>query len=343
MRSERIESEEQLELVLSEPSEELVGLLRKIEGDIMILGIGGKIGPSLGRTAVRAVERSGRGRSVFGVSRFSDSDAKRKIQDAGIEAIECDLLDETLVGDLPKARNIIFMAGRKFGTTGNEDTTWALNVLVPAHVARAFPKSRIVVFSTGCVYPLVEPWGGGCRESDSTEPVGEYASSCLGRERVFEYYGRQNGTESAILRLNYAIDLRYGVLYDIASRVWKGERIPLSVPYVNVIWQGDVNNLALRALSVCSHPPLVLNITGPHVLSVRTVAKSFGELFGKEPLFEATGSDHSLLSDASKVAKLLPFSPVSVDQMIEWTAAWIKAGRRSLGKPTHFESSDGRF
>lgn len=343
MIPDSVKSENELEELLSIPSPALVDLMGSLEGDLMILGIGGKIGPSLGRTAVRAIADSGKPRKIYGVSRFSDPTARESVEAAGINAISCDLLDDSALRELPEVQNIVFMAGRKFGTSGSEELTWAMNVLVPANVARRFSKSRIVVFSTGCVYPLVTPEGGGCSESDPPGPVGEYASSCLGRERVFEYYSGVAGTPVCILRLNYAIDLRYGVLFDIASRVWNGEAVSLSVPFVNIIWQGDVNNLALCALQECESPPEILNITGPETLSVHALALQFGKCFGKKVLFDESAGVGSLLSDASRSYRTYGYPSVPLAAMIEWTAAWVADGRRSLGKPTHFETNDGRY
>ncbi len=343
MLPHEIATESELEEELSVPSPDLVDLMREIDGELMILGIGGKIGPSLGRTAARAVAASGRSRRIYGVSRFTDSSVRDSLDRVGIETIVCDLLDVSSVERLPKARNIIFMAGRKFGTTGAEGLTWAMNVLVPGNVARCFSESRIVVFSTGCVYPLVDSGHAGSREVDPAEPLGEYANSCLGRERVFEHYSAELGSQVCILRLNYAIDLRYGVLFDIASRVFNGETVSLSVPYVNVIWQGDVNNQALSALPLCASPPEVLNITGAERLSVRRLAGRFGELFDKPVHFENEDATGSLLSDSSRARELFGSPRVPIDTMVEWTAAWIRHGGRSLGKPTHFEASDGRY
>ncbi|HUX12502.1 MAG TPA: NAD(P)-dependent oxidoreductase [Spirochaetia bacterium] len=338
-----ITSEEELDLALSAPSSALIARMAETDGDIMVLGIGGKIGPTLGMTAVRAIRETDRPKQVYGVSRFSEPGLEERLSSSGIVTLNCDLLNEAAVRELPKVPNIIFMAGRKFGTIGAEDLTWAMNALVPAHVARSFPDSRIVVFSTGCVYPLVSPEGGGSSESDVAAPVGEYGWSCLARERMFSFYSRIAGTKVCLFRLNYAVDLRYGVLYDIAERIWSGRPVSLSVPYVNVIWQGDVNNQALLALDLCASPPDILNVTGSEILSVRELARMLAERFGKPVEFDEAGGTSALLSDSTRAISLFGQPSVSVMQMVDWTADWVMRGGRSLGKPTHFEVSDGRF
>ncbi|HUZ18302.1 MAG TPA: NAD-dependent epimerase/dehydratase family protein [Spirochaetia bacterium] len=338
-----IDDEDSLEEALSRPSSYLINLFRALEGDILILGIGGKIGPSLGATAVRAAREAGASTQVLGAARFSDRSMISRLSSWGIEPIVCDLSNEDEVNRLPKVKNVVFMAGRKFGTTGGENTTWAMNAVVPSIVARSFRESRIVVFSTGCVYPLVSPSSGGCTEDDPAQPVGEYSFSCLARERIFSYYSEANGTPCCLLRLNYAIDLRYGVLHDIAERIWNDQAVSLEVPAVNVIWQGDVNNQALAALSLCASPPQRINVTGPETLSIRRIALELGELLGKEVAFEGSEGDTALLSDSSRAVEMFGYPRVGVRQMMRWTAEWVARGGRSLGKPTHFEVSDGRY
>lgn len=343
MVPEFFSDEEQLDEFMTEPSAELVSMMAKLEGDIMILGIGGKMGHTLGRQAMRAVRRAGARKRIFGVSRFSDPAQREKIQEAGIETITCDLLEPSEVEKLSDAPNVVFMAGRKFGTGGNEHLTWAMNTIVPSLVARRFFRSRIVVFSTGCVYPLVRPERGGCNESDPVGPVGEYAMSCLGRERIFEHYSRIRGTKTAIVRLNYSIDMRYGVLHDIASSVFARGRVDISVPAFNVIWQGDATEQILRTFGVCSDPPFIINITGLEQTSTKEIAVNMAELMDREVSFTSEEGEKALLSDSSKAAALFGISRVPLATMVRWTAHWVENGGASVGKPTHFEVHDGEY
>lgn len=340
-----IRNEAELEAFMSAPSAKVISLMREIGGDIAILGIAGKVGVTLGMMAVRAIEAAGVKKKVYGVSRFSDVASRSKLDALGIETIACDLLDGASVNKLPGAKNVIFLAGRKFGTVGAQDLTWATNTIVPANVARHFASSAIVAFSTGCVYDFTPSFSGGSIESDDPRPVGEYAQSTLGRERIFEYYSRTAGTPVCLFRLNYAIDLRYGVLYDIAGRVNGGEPIDLSVGTFNCIWQGDVLERTLLSLKYCTSPPTALNITGPETVSVRWAAEEFGRRFGKKPLF--TGAEPcgagGYLTNAAKSIGLFGYPSVTLPDMIDMVAAWVAAGGASLGKPTHFESTDGRY
>jgi nucleoside-diphosphate-sugar epimerase len=314
-----------------------------LDGDLMILGAGGKMGPSLARRARRAIVEAGVSKRVLAVARFSTPQVQRDLECAGIETIAADLLEPEALNVLPDCRNVVFMAARKFGTTGSEYLTWALNAYLPARVADRFRNSRIVAFSTGNVYPLVPVAHGGARESTPTAPMGEYAQSALARERMFEYFSARHGTAVALLRLNYAIDLRYGVLADIGRKVFERRPVDVSMGAVNVIWQGDANSVCLRAFSLCKAPPVVLNLTGPETLSVRAIARRFGEHFGVEPVLEGVESASALLSDASECHRIFGYPGVSVAQMIEWTASWIAAGGASWNKPTHFEVRDGKF
>ncbi len=333
----------QLEEALSTPCPALIEMMRKIEGDIMILGIAGKIGVTLGMTALKAIRHAGVAKKVIGVSRFSDSNARSRLEQYGIETIQCDLLDIDAVRMLPDIRNIIFMAGRKFGTSSSMEKTWAINTIVPAHIASRFQKSRIAAFSTGCVYDLVPVESGGSKETDPPAPVGEYAQSALARERIFEFYSLSNQTPVCLLRLNYAIDLRYGVLRDIGDSVYGGQPVDVTMGYVNIIWQGDAINQSLLCLDHCSSPPLVLNITGPETLSVREIALEFERHFSLDANIVGKESPTALLSDSSRATSLFGNPAVSVDQMITWTAEWIKSGGPSLNKPTHFQTRDGKF
>ncbi len=339
----KIETESDLEEIMSRPAAETVETVSKLDGDIIILGAGGKIGPTLAKLAKNAIEEAKIDKRVIAVSRFSTPGVKRKLNDAGIETISCNLLDKEAVDRLPEASNVIYMVGRKFGTKGDEPLTWATNTYVPALVAQKFRRSRIVVFSTGNVYPLVPVSSGGATESHPPGPIGEYAQSCLGRERIFEYFCGKFGTEAVFLRLNYAIDLRYGVLLDVAQKVFRGIPIDLRMGYVNVIWQGDVNNAAIRAFTLCRNPPGILNVTGPETVSIRWLATCFGEIFGKEPVFENEEIETALLSNASEYHRLFGYPDVTLKQMIRWVAHWVLIGGPTLNKPTHYEVRDGRF
>ena len=338
-----IESEAQLEELLSRPSPADVAFARALAGDVLVLGAGGKMGPSLARRVRRAGEAAGVPRRVSAASRFSEPGLAESLRRDGIEAVPCDLLDPASLDRLPSAGDVLFLAGRKFGSTGRPDLTWAHNTVLPTHVARRFASSRIVVFSTGNVYPLVDASSTGSVETDPTGPVGEYAQSCLGRERVFEYFSRENGTPCLLFRLNYATDLRYGVLADVARKVWNGEPVDLTVPKVNAIWQGDANSYAFRALALAASPPAVLNVTGPGQVAVRDVAQRLARRFGREVRFAGEEGPAALLSDASRCRARLGEPEVPLDLLVEWTAAWVEAGGRDLGKPTKFERSDGRF
>lgn len=338
-----IDSEEMLDDLLSVPRPELVDMMSSLDGDIMILGIAGKMGITLGRLAQRAAEAAGVKKKIYGVARFSSDEARQTLEKWGIETIKCDLLDPVAVAELPEVANIIYMAGKKFGTDGSEELTWAMNTVAPAYVAQHFKNSRIVVFSTGCVYPLVPVASCGCTESVAPVPVGEYSQSCLGRERVFGHFAKQNGTKTLLYRLNYAIDLRYGVLFDIAGRIWADQPVSVSVPHFNVIWQGDANNYALLSLGLCGSPAEILNVTGPEIIPVTHIAEEFGRIFKKKVEYTGISGSVNYLNNASKLFKLFGYPAVSLDRMIQWQADWIMNGGRSLGKPTHFEVNDGKY
>ena len=337
-----IRNEEELDDVLSIPQGETIEYMKRLDGDIMILGIGGKVGPTLGMTAVKACRQAGVSKKVYGVARFSDGSLMPKLEDQGITCLKCDLLIPEQIESLPKTPNIIFMAGRKFGQTGSDHLTWALNTIVPANVARAFPDSRFVVFSTGSLYDLWPTDTEGPGETHTFTSIGEYANSCLGRERIFEYYSRANGTKALQYRLNYAIDLRYGVLYEIGKQVYEGNPVNLETGYANVIWQGDANNAAIRCLDLAASPPEILNVTGDKV-RVRDVAVKFGKIMGKQPSFTGTEAPTAFLSNTAKMRRLLGPPPTSVDTLIHMIADWIMRGGRTLDKPTHFQTRDGQF
>lgn len=341
--SDSLSGEEQLEELLSRPSDALVDMLSGIDGDFLFLGVNGKIGPSLALMAKRALDQAGLKKRCIGVSKFQTDDARTKLENQGIETIQGDLLDVEFIRGLPACRNVFFLAGMKFGSTGNPALTWAVNSFLPGLVAEQFRDSRIAAYSTGCVYPLVTPESGGSSETDVPLPVGEYAQSCLGRERMFEYGSNRYGTPVTLIRLNYAVELRYGVLVDIARKVMQKEPIDLKTGYFNVIWQGDANDLVLRSLSLASSPACVLNITGHEILSVREVALKFARLFKTGVQFIGEEAPTALLSNASASFRLLGEPAVRVDQVIQWTASWMMKNGTLLDKPTHFEVRDGKY
>jgi nucleoside-diphosphate-sugar epimerase len=334
---------EQLELELFTPSESLIADVAKIEGDIMILGVGGKMGPSLSRLAKRAIEKAGLKKKVIGVSRFSQESSKKELEEEGIETISADLLNEDHLKSLPEVKNVIYMAGTKFGTSGNEYSTWAMNAYLPGRVAEKFKNSHIVAFSTGNVYPFVQVASGGATEENPVDPVGEYAQSCLGRERIFEYFSRQLNIPMLIYRLNYAIDFRYGILLEIAKSVSEGKEIDLRTGNVNVIWQGDANEYAIRSLLLCQSPPKVLNITGPETVSIRWLAEEFGKRFKKNPIFINQEESTALLNNASLSHNIFGYPRVSLRKMIDLTKAWLEMGGEISKKLTHFQERKGKF
>lgn len=339
----KIKNENELDSILTEPKSELIDAMSRLDGDIMILGIGGKMGTSLGVMAVRALTAGNIRKKVYGVSRFSDAAGQNYLERSGIKTIACDLLNQSEVEKLPRVKNIIFMAGKKFGTQVAADYTWVMNTLAPGYIAEHFSGSNIVVFSTGCVYPLVGVETGGCSEDICPEPVGDYAQSALGRERVFGYYARSGRIRALIFRLNYATDLRYGILYDIGAKVWSGQVVNRNVGYLNVIWQGTANYYALRSLELCSSPAEILNITGPEMVSVEHVAESFGKLMNKKVYYEGEVGNRCYLNNASKSFEFFGHPPVNLELLLQWQASWIMDGGRSLDKPTHFEVSNGKF
>jgi hypothetical protein len=340
---ETIRNEQELETFLATPYPETVEMMKRIDGDIMVLGAGGKMGPSLARLAKRACREAGADKRIIGVSDVFDDKVRNDLDSDGIETIVCDLIDPTAVEKLPRATNIIYMVGRKFGEEGTEALTWVVNVVVPANVGRIFRDSRITAFSTGCVYRLESPESDGSVETDEPDPVGEYANSCLGRERSFEYCSREFSTPVLLFRLNYSIDLRYGVLVDIAQAVNEDRPVDLTVNAVNVIWQGDAINRALLSLELASVPAFPLNVTGPETLVVEAVAKEFGELLGKEVKFAGKDSGKAYLNNARRSIDIFGPPRVTAQTMIRWVVDWIRSGNPLLGKPTLFQITDGEY
>lgn len=339
-----IDSVEDLENLLSEPTDAVIKTMAALDGDLVILGVGGKMGPTLARMAKRASDLAGVKRRIIGVSRFSaPSGLEQRLNAWGIETHHCDLLDAQAYAQLPDAANVVYMAGLKFGCTGNESLTWAMNAFVPGLVATRYRGSRFAIFSTGNVYGLSPVSHGGALETDPVRPQGEYALSCLGRERVFEHFSRINHTRMSILRLNYAVEMRYGVLLDVARLVFDGRPVSLQMGHFNAIWQADASAMSLQSLTHASSPPLVVNITGPEVLSVIRVAQQLGELWHKPVHINGAESSDALLSNAQKAFHLFGYPRVSIDQVLAWLADWVARGGESLGKPTHFESRSGDF
>ena len=336
-------TEQKLNNLLTTPSESLISDIASLEGDIMILGAGGKMGPTLCILAKNAIRAAGIEKKVIAVSRFSDVETASLLTENDVEIISCDLLQPGALEKLPDVENIIFMAGKKFGTDGNEFATWAMNVWLPSRVAERFSNSRFVVFSSGNLYPKVTISSGGATEKIPVDPVGEYCMSCLGRERMFEYAAKTYGTRIALFRLNYAIDLRYGVLYDIANKVLTDTPIDETTPSFNCIWQRDANEVAIRLLKYASTEVFTLNVTGPETASVRNTANIFGKLFGKVPHFIGTPSDTAYISNAGEMFRLFGYPSISLNTMIEWQAQWLKDGGRVLNKPTHFEERKGSY
>ncbi len=338
-----ITTEQQLDDILSTPSDEDVASLRELPGDILILGVGGKMGPTLAIRAKRASDAAGGKRRVIGVSRFTSHDAQKLLTSRGVETISADLLAREDLARLPECENVIYMAGRKFGSAGSPALTWAMNAWLPGLVCERFADSRIVAFSSGNIYPLMPVASGGATEGTPPGPIGEYAESVLARERIIQHFAETQGTPAVLLRLNYAVELRYGVLLDIGTKVFERKPVDLSMPAANVIWQGDANSVALRAWKLCQSPAAILNLTGPETLSVRYAATRFGEIFGVEPIFEGSESQTALLNNAARCHRLFGYPSVSIEQVIEWTANWIGRGGTTFNKPTHFETRDGKF
>ncbi len=328
-----------LEEWLSEPLAATRAVLQKIEGDIAVLGAGGKMGP----TMAMMLKKAAPGTTVYAVSRFSDKQVRQRIEEHGVKIIEADLLDESDLASLPEVPNVFYLAGMKFGASGNQPLTWAMNVYMPALVAQRYRQSRIVALSTGNVYPFTPLASDGPRETDLPGPVGEYAQSCLGRERMFQHFSQCFGTSVTLIRLNYANELRYGILVDLTLKVLHGDPIDVTMGAVNLIWQGDANNYIIRALSIAKSPPTILNVTGPQTLYVRDLVGRIGKVLGKEPHFVSQEADTALLSNASQCCGLFGPPAMSLDEMIQAIVPWVAAGKPVLSKPTKFAVRDGKF
>lgn len=332
-----------LEDLLSQPTPGVVDTMRRLEGDLLVLGVGGKIGPSLARMARRADEQAGRRRRIIGVARFSSPGLREQLEGWGLETIACDLLDRNALAALPDVPNILYLPAQKFGTTGQEGRTWAMNTYLAGMVCERFPQSRIVAYSTGNVYPLTPVDSGGPDEDTPLAPVGEYGMSALGRERMFLYFSEKFGIPVAIVRLNYAVEMRYGVLVDIAQKVLTGQPVDVTMGHFNVIWQGDSNAMTLRCFDQVASPPFVVNVTGLETLSIRYCAEEFAEQMGKDVSFVGEEAETALLSDADRAHNLFGPTTVSVEQMIEWISDWLLRGGETHNKPTHFQARDGKF
>lgn len=332
-----------LETKYTQPSSALINDLAKIDGDFIFLGIGGKMGPSMAKLLIDGLKALGQTRKVYGVSRFSDAASRAYLEEIGVETIACDLLDDKALQQLPEVKNVIYLAGFKFGAVGKEDFTWAMNSYLPGRVAEKFKNSRIVALSSGNVLPFVNVTDGGVDESIVPEPIGEYAQSTLGRERVFTYFSKKNQTPMLIYRLNYAVDFRYGVVREIAKQVYDGRAIDLTTNNVNVIWQSDANEVAIRSLLHTEAPAKVLNVTGPEILSIKWLAEKLGQGLGKEPVFVNEPASSALLNNAAECHRLFGYPSVSILEIIDITIQWIKNGGDEFGKDTHFQERKGKF
>ena len=340
---DRVWSEDALDTLLSTPSAKLIEDMRQIEGDIMVLGAGGKMGPSLCLLIQNAIREAGVNKQLTAVSRFTDEFAVRLMEKNGIRTISCDMMEPGAIDKLPDCPNIIFLAGRKFGTDGQEALTWAMNSILPAKVAYRYRNARIVVFSSGNVYPMATLHSGGALETESPLPNGEYAMSCLARERAFQYHAQTYGTQIMIYRLSFAVDLRYGVLYDIASSILKEEPISLTMPAFNCIWQGDANEMAIRGLLRASTADTIYNVTGPAIVSMEYAATRLGQLLGKAPVLVDAPTETAYVANSAKAMQEFGYPLVDINTLLAWQAEWILTGGRSLNKPTHYETRNGKY
>ena len=328
-----------LEDILSEPNDATKEVLAKLNGDIVVLGAGGKMGPTLAMMLKKASTK----KNVYAVSRFSDKSVKHRIEKAQVETIEADLLNESAYNKLPRAENVFYMAGMKFGATGNQPLTWAMNSYLPTLVARYYRDSRIVAFSTGNVYPFVDRSSSGATEETMPDPIGEYAQSCLGRERMFEYFSQLYKTPVNLIRLNYANEPRYGIIVDLTFKILNDDPIDLAMGAVNLIWQRDANDYIIRAIALADSPPAILNVTGPEVIPVRHLAEHIATILNKKPRFVSQETETALLSDASRCIKAFGPPETSLDQMVSMIVQWVVSGKKTLNKPTKYDMRDGKF
>lgn len=340
---EQIESEHALDEVLTRPDPKLVEFIRTVSSPLVLLGAGGKMGPTLAVLARRAAVAAGCKLDIVAVSRFGDPSVRRWLESYEIQILPCDLMRRESLQQLPEAENMIYLVGLKFGTSQNPSATWAANTLIPANICDRYPHCRIVALSSGSIYPLVRVASGGALESEPLTPLGEYANACVERERIFEYYSQNNGTPLALLRLFYAVELRYGILVDLAAKVLAGQPIDLTMGYFNWIWQGDANEMILRSLELASTPPTPFNLTGTHIQSVHETALKFGELFGKPVTFTGKEAPTALLGDTTRLCQQLGEPAMPIEPVMRWIAHWIQQQGRLLDKPTHFEVRDGRY
>jgi len=338
-----IETEDELDEIMTRPPPGLIESVKTLQSPLLILGAAGKMGPSLAVLARRAAEAAGHKLEIVAVSRFSSHDARQWLDSRGVRTLACDLLEREALAKLPDSANVLYLVGLKFGTAQNPSLTWAANTLVPSHVAERFPKARIVALSTGNVYPLTPISQTGSVETDALTPLGEYANAAVARERLFEFHSRKNGTPVAVLRLNYAVDLRYGVLLEIAQKVWANQPVDVTMGYLNCILQGDANEMIVRTLPLAASPPAAFNLTGAKVLSVRDLAQRLGQLMNRPPTITGAEADTALLSNPSRLFGILGEPPTSLETMLRWVAHWVMKSRRTLGKPTRFEVRDGKF
>ena len=334
---------EKLEDLETTPSAALIEDMKKIEGDIMVLGAGGKMGVTLCILAKRAIDAAGLDKRVIAVSRFSSEAARNELTSKGVDIISCDLQDQAQLNALPEIPNIIFMAGLKFGTDGGEWKTWGMNATLPAFVVEKFKKSRFVVFSSGNIYPLCPLADGGSLETDKTGPIGEYTMSVLARERAFEYGANKYGTKVCIFRLNYAIELRYGILCDIATAIMDHRPISIATPAVTFIWQGSANEDAIRCLLAADSPMEIMNVTGPEIISVKQAAETMGKMLGIEPIFKGEPQKDAYIVNSQKAMSRFGYPSVSAGTLMQWQVEWLRDTGITLGKPTHFEERHGSY
>jgi len=339
----KIETESALDELLTRPNPALVEFIKTVHTPLLLLGAGGKIGPTLAVLAQRTAQQAGHKLDILAASRFTDETTRRWLEDHDVRTISCDLVDGDNLRQLPDAENIIYLAGLKFGTTQNPAATWAMNTLAPANVCTRYPHSMIVALSSGSIYPLVAVNSGGATESEPLTPLGEYANACVARERIFEYFSHLNHTPIVLLRLFYAVELRYGVLVDIAQKVYTGEAVDLTMGHLNWIWQGDASDLILRSLALVGTPPAIFNLTGSKTYSVRELALQFGKLLRKSVRFTGKEAGTALLGDTARLRGQLGEPCMPDEAVVRWIARWVLHQGRLLGKPTHFEVRDGRY